>query len=561
MLLALFGALFGGGLLLATSASAHASVVQSDPADGSRLKSVPQSVSITFDEPVTIGSLGYLKVTDQSGRRVDTGAAFHPGGDASKVANKLRSGLGDGTYTESFRIISADSHPVAGVVRFVVGNGVLSATSVNTSTVNGITSKVFDAARWVSYAGFALLGGAWLLLTVWPEGRDDRRARRVVWTGWLLAALGGLAELVLQGPYAAGLGLSGLTRWPLLDGTLHTDYGQFHSARLLLLGAVAVLLGWALQGVERRRSRVEDAAWPLLVGVAITFSAIGHADTTNPRWLSITADVLHLCAMSAWVGGLVIVVAAVLPRREPAELRAVLPRFSRVAFVSVVTLAITGTYAAWRGIGSLRAILHTDYGLLVSAKVLLFLGLIGVGNLSRVAIQRRLVPMPVAYAMTDADVAEVQEQPALDDVAHERMRRSVLVEIALAALVLVATSILVDQPRGREALATDARRPVAASTGLGGGRTVTVTLDPGVHGLVTASIALSPGVRPQKLTATALQPSRQIGPIPITLSANGTDLYGSSNLNLPVSGTWVFTLVVTTSKFDAVTADVKIHLN
>jgi copper transport protein len=279
--------------------------------------------------------------------------------------------------------------------------------------------------------------------------------------------------------------------------------------------------------------------------------------------------------MSAWVGGLVMVVAAVLPRREPAELRAVLPVFSRVAFVSVATLAVTGTYAAWRGIGSIHAILHTDYGLLVSAKVLLFLGLIGIGNLSRVAIQRRIVRMPVAYAMTDPaadpdvdeddDPAEddgpAEDEPTLDDVAHERMRRGVLVEIALAALVLVATSVLVDQPRGREALAADDRKPVAASTSLGGGRTVTVTFDPGVHGPVTASVALSPGAKVQKVTATALQPNKQIGPIPISLTANGTDLYGSSNLNLPVSGTWVITLVVTTSQFDAVTADVKIHVN
>lgn len=559
VLATLFVAMFGAGLMFAGAASAHASVVQSDPADGSRLKTVPQSVSITFDEAVSIGNLGYLKVTDQAGRRVDTGAAFHPGGDNTKIANKLKSGLGDGTYTESFRIISADSHPVAGVVRFVVGNGVLTATTVGTSTVNHLTSMVFDAARWVSYAGFALLGGVWLLLTGWPEGRDERRARRVVWTGWLLAAVGALAELLLQGPYASGVGLSGLAKWSLLDGTLHTDYGQFHSGRLLLLGALAVLLGSALQGVERRRSRFEDATWPLLIAVAITFSAIGHPDTTNPRWLSIAADVLHLCAMSAWVGGLAVVVVAVLPRREPAEVRAVLPIFSRVAFVSVATLAVTGTYSAWRGIGSLRAILHTEYGLLVSVKVILFLGLIAIGNLSRLAIQRRIVRMPIAYAMTDVDVAE--DEPALDEVAHEQMRRSVLVELALAALVLVATSVLVDQPRGREALAADARQPVAASASLGGGRAVTVTLEPGVHGPVTASIALSPGAKPESVSATALQPNKQIGPLPISLTANGTDLYASSNLNLPVSGTWVFTLVVTTSEFDAVTTDVKIHVN
>jgi copper transport protein len=560
-LLVLLGTVFGAGLAFATAASAHASVVQTDPTDGSRLKAAPRTVTITFDESVSLGSLGYLHVTDQSGKRVDAGAAFHPGGDSTKVADNLKSGLGDGTYTESFRIISADSHPVAGVIRFVVGNGVLTASSVGLSTTNDLTSGLFDAARWVSYAGWALLGGVWLLLTVWPGGRDEPRARRVVWGGWGLAAFGAVAELLLQGPYASGTGPSGITKWDLLDGTLHTDYGQFHSGRLLLLGALAVLLGWSLQGVERRRARFEDAVWPLLIGVAVTFSATGHADTTNPRWLSIAADVLHLCSMAAWVGGLVMVLVAVLPRREPEELRTVLPVFSRVAFISVITLAVSGTYAAWRGIGSLGAIFGTDYGLLVSAKVLLFVGILVVGDQSRRVIQRRLVRrMPLAYAMTDA-VLEDDTEPALDDVQHERMRRSVLVEVIAAALVLVATAVLVDQPRGREAIAADNRRPVAATADLGHGRTVTVTVEPGVHGAVTTAVALSPGAEPKSVTATALQPARDIGPIPVPLSANGTNLYGSSSVNLPVSGTWVITLVVTSSQFDAVTADVKIHLH
>jgi copper transport protein len=567
ILVAFVGTLLGIGLALAGGASAHATVVTSDPVDGSRLAHPPSVVTVTFDESVGLGGASYLHVTDQSGNRVDNGPAFHLNGDATKVADRLQPGLGDGTYIASYRVVSADSHPVAGTIRFVVGNGVLAATGVtHTSTVNPTTSVAFDIARWTSFTGFALLGGAWLLLTVWPQGRDDRRGRAIVWTGWGVAGLGALAELLLQGPYTAGAGLSGVVNWSLLDATLHSSFGHYLSGRLVVLGAVALVLGRALQR-ERWRSRIEDAAWPLAVAVALTFSSVGHPDTTNPRWLSVTADTLHVLAMAAWVGGMVVLAAAVLPRREPDEVRAVLPVFSRVAFTSVAVLAVTGSYAAWHGIGTGQAIFTTSYGLLVVGKVVLFLGLLALGNVSRLAVQRRLAPVPVAYAMSDT-VLDEQSAAQTDDPGEdalsatdaERLRRSVLVEIVLAVCILVLTAVLVAQPRGKEAIATRELRPAVAATDLGDGSSARVTVSPGRHGTVVVDVSLNSVARGTKIRATAALPDKQLGPIPIVLAANGPNEYTASNVNLPAAGDWVISLVVTTSEFDAVTAQLKIHL-
>jgi copper transport protein len=561
ILLALVGALLGLGFALAGGASAHATVVASDPADGSRLAHAPSVVTVTFDESVGLGGASYLHVTDQSGNRVDNGAAFHPNGDATKVADRLQPGLGDSTYIASYRVVSADSHPVAGTIRFVVGNGVLLPGVAHTSTVNKATSVAFDIARWTSFTGFALLGGAWLLLTVWPQGRDDRRGRAIVWTGWGLTGLGALSELLLQGPYTAGTGLTDVANWTLLDATLHASFGHYLSGRLVLLGAVALLLGRALQA-DRWRSRVEDAAWPLAVALALTFSSVGHPDTTNPRWLSVTADTLHVLAMAAWVGGMVVLAAAVLPRREPVEVRAVLPVFSRVAFISVAVLALTGSYAAWHGIGTVHAIFTTKYGLLVVGKIALFLGLIALGNVSRLAIQRQLARVPVAYAMSDTaldDPAAPAAGDALSDTEAERLRRSVLVEIVLAVGVLVLTAVLVAQPRGKEAIATRELRPATASADLGDARTVNVKVAPGRHGTTVVDVTLS-GTDASKITATAALPAEQLGPIPIPLAASGAGQYTASNVNLPAAGDWVISLVVTTSEFDAITTQVKIHL-
>ncbi|WP_375479156.1 copper resistance protein CopC [uncultured Jatrophihabitans sp.] len=563
LLLGLLG-LAGTGLLLAAPALAHASVVASTPADGSRLRAAPHTVTITFDESVGISNgLGYLHVTNQSGKRVDARAAYHPGGDGAKVVDDLTGNLGDGTYTASFRVISADSHPVAGTIRFVVGDGALAHGNVAQSATNRGTSTVFDIARWVSYAGLALLGGAWLPLTIWPQGRTDLRAVRIVWTGWGAVFLGGMAELVLQGPFTAGSGVGEAADWSLLNGTLHTDFGQLHCVRLVLLGLLALVLGRALSLPGGRAGPTEVGAAVLGVALVATFAGTGHAASTNPTTLSMPLDALHLVSMAVWMGGLVVLLAAVLPRREPAELRSVLPTFSTVAFVSVAVLGGTGTYAAFRGVGTVDALFTTVYGLLVFAKIMLFLALLALGNLSRLAVRRRAV----AYAMTaEAMAGALLDTPPPDrDVDVERLRRSVFVEVLVGVVVLAVTAVLVAEPRGKEALIASYRTSVSASASLGDGRSVTVESDTGLHGSVDLTVRVSrssgaeAGTAVTAVTASATQQAAQLGPLPVQLTRRGAGDY-EGTVTLPVAGAWDIDLAVTEGGI-ATTTDVVLRLH
>jgi copper transport protein len=151
----------------------------------------------------------------------------------------------------------------------------------------------------------------------------------------------------------------------------------------------------------------------------------------------------------------------------------------------------------------------------------------------------------------DSDVAE---PPML-----ARMRRSVLAETVVALGVLAVTSVLVAEPPGRAATAADHAKARSATMALGGGRTATVTLDPGKHGPVTVTVQLSPGAKPQQLTATAALPAKQLGPIAIPLKAAGSE-YSASGIVLPSAGKWTITLNVRTSEFDSTVADTKIRL-
>jgi copper transport protein len=527
-------------------------LVSSDPADGARLRAAPHTVTLTFDENVGLADIGYLHVTNQAGQRVDAGDAYHPNGNAKMVADRLADGLGDGTYTASFRVLSADSHPIAGTIAFVVGDGPLVRGRMSApSAVDPVTGDAFDVARWVSYTGLVLLGGVWLLFTVWPAGRDDARARRIAWTGWLGLVVGGGLELVLQGPYSAGAGLGRVFSGALLSDTLHTDYGQLHSARLLFLGALALLLTVTLQP-DAKRSASDAYAAVLGLGVLWTFSRSGHAATTSPAWLSVGIDMAHLLAVALWLGGLVMLFVAVLPRREPAELQAVLPPFSRVAMGAVAVLVASGTYSAWRGIGTVHAIFTTTYGLLVVSKIVLLTGILCVANLSRRLVQQRVV----AYAMTEAVLTQDRGST---DLPAERLRRSVAVEAVVGLVVLAFSAVLVAEPRGKEALLASYREPISTTAPLGHEQRLEVSTSTGVHGSITFTVTLS-GHRKARVTATATQHDQQLGPLPIKLVHDGAGTYEGS-ATLPVAGTWELDFVVTTSRFDATTTDTTIHLH
>src|SRR5262249_48823974 len=106
--------------LAPAAASAHATLEGTVPSRGAQLKAAPAQVVFRFDESGE-ASLGALRVCDAHGNPVQTGGAFHPNGRGDEVAVRLRSGLGNGAYTATYRVISADGHPVSSGFVFTVG--------------------------------------------------------------------------------------------------------------------------------------------------------------------------------------------------------------------------------------------------------------------------------------------------------------------------------------------------------------------------------------------------------------------------------------------------------
>lgn len=159
-------ALAGLGLFaLAGTASAHNSLVSSNPTQDASLAAGPQTVVLTFDEPVQEGKgLNSVAVTGPDGKEWQGGPATV---DSNVVSAPVRELGPTGTYTIGYRIVSADGHPVSGKVTFNLtqaGNGTPAAASAAMST--GTASSGVPIWVWLVGAGVLLGAGLFVALRI-----------------------------------------------------------------------------------------------------------------------------------------------------------------------------------------------------------------------------------------------------------------------------------------------------------------------------------------------------------------------------------------------------------
>ncbi|MFF8191421.1 copper resistance CopC/CopD family protein [Streptomyces bobili] len=385
LFLAITGALIAG----TGQASAHAALTGSDPAQGTVVDKAPTQVSLTFSEQVSTDA-DAVRVLDPKGKRVDTGEPSAVGGTTYSVP--LHSGLPDGTYTVTYQVVSADSHPVAGAYTFSIGAP--SATSVSASTReagDGVVGGLYGFGRYMSYAGFiAMVGGAAFVLGCWPAGTGVRALQRLVISGWLALTSATLFLLLLRGSYTGSGELGDVFDLELLGQVLQTKTGASLVSRLLLLAAAALFIAVLFGAYDKREGEEKrDLTFGLAIGgtvvaagLAASWAMAEHASTGLQPGIAMPVDVVHLVAVATWLGGLCALLVALYRSETPVGVSAV-RRFSQVAFGSVVALVVTGVYQSWRQLGSWSAFTETRYGQLLLIKIGLVALLVGMAWISR----------------------------------------------------------------------------------------------------------------------------------------------------------------------------------
>jgi copper transport protein len=578
-------------LALPQGAAAHAELVSSAPERGARVERAPERVAFRFSEPVEAG-FGAVRVFDAEGERVDEGELLRPDEDSRAVGVALRGGLPDGSYTATYRVVSADSHPVSGGFVFTVGEGGAApaatvAELIEEGEAGPATGAAFGAVRGLAYLAIALaVGGVIFLGAVWLPGlraasgagadwaaasqaiaaRFGRLAAATVALGLVTTALG----IVLQGANAGGTSFWAALDPAVIGDVLGTRFGTIWGLRLidwLLLGALALVavaaarlpvlrpasLGAAGLAARRLAPAPVLAALTLLLGFLVVSPGLsGHAGVTEPELLVMSSDTLHVLAMSAWAGGLVallLAVPAATRKLEPPDrtrlLAACLRRFSPLALAAVAVLLATGTYQSIVHLESLGDLTGSAFGRAILIKIGLIMALISLGALNL----RRNRPA----------LERLASEGAAPGSAGRLLRRAVQTEVALIAVVLGVTAALTSYPPP----GAEAAGPYSSSSELGPAR-LEVTVDPAATGANQIHLYLfdardgSQYDRAKEVTVRLRLPDKGIGPLVPRLDKAGPGHYVARRALIAPGGDWRLAIRARVSDFEEHRAEIEV---
>jgi copper transport protein len=552
----------------ATPASAHAVFEGSDPAPDSELPAgePPAAITIEFSEGVQVVD-DSIRLLDGNGAVVDgVGDSEHGAGDENIMASLPD--LDDGSYVVDWHVVSQDSHPITGAFTFSLGTPTADSDDIagllagDTNRGVGIT---FGLTRALAFASvLTLIGALFFLWTRWPEAGTDPGQRGLLWVAWIVAFVTAFAGIGLQAAYSSGQTISGALDTGAIGDVMDTRFGQSWLLRALLL----ILVIPALRKPERRpRPPALAAAAVLGVAILATFTFAGHARTGRWTTFATILDLFHLGGAAIWLGG-VVVLGVALARR--AQLRGAVDaaqRFAAIAPIAIAVIVASGFLQGLRQTDGLESIVDTAYGRLLLVKI----GLVGLvltaASVSRAVLRgreetRAREPLPVGPG-----AARVEAEPEL----VRDLRDSVIAEVAIAALVLAVTAVLVNTTPAR--IANEERAgsgsgvsPVPAA---GFEETLTdddmsfeVSLSPalsGTNGLTVAVTRDAAAFEPIEISATMAEEARGLAPIDIALTPEGDGTYAGT-VSLPFTGEWTLEIDALRSEIDQATVSATVDI-
>jgi copper transport protein len=502
-------------LMQAAPAMSHASLNATSPADGAVVETAPSVLTLTFSEPVSPIALNLIR-PDGSSTVLDT---YELRDRTVEIA--APHDLPQGTHVLTWRVVSADGHPVGGSVVFSIGEVSNSVPVVEASADRTVTAGLL-LTRLAIYIGLVLgIGGAAALAWLTPQSRAGANIA-------IAAALLGLSATALSAGFQ-GLDALGATSALFFERlTWVTGMTTSHGLTVIVM-AIALLL--ALFSLRERTPRAAKAlALCALIAGSGALALSGHASAAEPQWITRPSVFVHAAGITLWLGALVPLGLAL--RTDAVDAAPALERFSTLIPWIVGALVVAGVALAIIQVEHPAALLTTAYGRLLLAKLVLVFALLAVAAFNR-------------FRLT-------QQAGAAQGTAPQAMARSIAAEtlIMLVILSMAAGWRMTPPPR---ALAAAASQPVALHIHTAQAM-ADVTITPGRAGPVSVSAILMTGdfAPLGAKEVTFIFSNADIGIEPFRRQAEnpGDGTWQANDVPLPLPGTWTVRLDILINDFE-----------
>lgn len=450
------GALIIGGMLAlipGSPAQAHAVVTGTSPAANEVVEEDPEAIHVQFNETVQPIEAA-IGVVGPDNEIADVPSDDYSDDDGTAIHIPLEDDLSDGTYLVSYRVVSDDGHPIAGTFTFSLNEASEVPDSDVLSLEGDPTTQAFVYVnRYLGYLGLALAMGAGLLLLACKLPHRALVGKFIA-SGLTLVAITAVAGLYLQTAYTNGVALTDVTG-DALQAFMQSWVGIGLILRLLVILIALPLLRTVVVRDDDPPLSAKLGIAALGLALTVTWPMTGHAIASGHPVTAITADMIHLAAAAAWLGGLIILIFTVLRPKVEANPE-VMKSWSLWAGYLIAALFAAGVANSLVEIDSVNSLFNTTYGQLIIAKV------VGLGLIVAVAFfSRRVVRRNGGEGRT-------------------LLRKLVAVEVALALAVLGVVVVVVQTEPARVASFEAEETVTEVSTIVNTDEfTATVTLEPG----------------------------------------------------------------------------------
>ena len=536
------------GFSKASLALAHAELVRSDPPANASLPVSPNQVQLWFSEDIE-PSFSEITVLDKNGQRKEHQNSHVVDSDRKSMIVTVPQ-LERGTYTVFFRTLSeTDGHVVKGGFPFAVGEAV-SADALLTSAQPPQPPAVLSVmARWLNLlSAMPAVGGFIFLLLVRnpvlkrigvrPEDEAALDRRFLLTSKWAVGGLliAGACLLVAYAASAAGVSPIEALGAPIVKVLTSTRYGTVWTFRILLVVALAGALALFSRSAPsvRRSRRMLIGGFVVGAALLLTDSLNSHgAATGNKPAINLIVDWAHILAATLWLGGLAHFLGVLTTPKSIVTSRtmlvaALIPRFTRVALGSFSLLVVTGLYSAVLHVPDFQALLDTQYGNALTAK-LLALGALGLfGLVNGFFLGPRLVRSARGAAGSGATLLR-------------RFRTAIGVEVTAGLLLLLAVGVMTSVAPARTAISVPGMRPLTMTTETSD-VSGTLRVTPYAVGFNAFEMSLQDSngqpVQADRLTLRFTMRSHDMGVQELRLEPVGDGDYRTPSSNLSMAGPW-----------------------